>query len=41
MTCYGENGQGSSPFEMKWKISILWSRLNITDLTVYKLPRHL
>jgi hypothetical protein len=26
---------------MKWKVSILWSRLNIIDLTMYKLPRHL
>jgi hypothetical protein len=24
---------GSSPFEMKWRESILWFRLNITDIT--------
>ena len=27
------NGQGSSPFQMKWRVSISWSRLNISDLT--------
>ena len=35
------NGIGSSPFEMKWRESILWSRLNIIDLTVYILPHYL
>ena len=36
-----EEGQGSSPFEMKWRESISWFRLNIIDLTVYRLPHHL
>jgi hypothetical protein len=35
------HGIGSSPFEMKWRESILWFRLNFTDLTVYSLPHHL
>ena len=35
------NVKGSSSFEMKWRESILWSRLNITDLTMYRLSRHL
>jgi hypothetical protein len=26
---------------MKWKLIILWFRLNIIDLTLYRLPRHL
>jgi hypothetical protein len=34
-------GQGSSPFQMKWRVSISWSRLNILDLTIYRVPRHL
>ena len=29
------------PFEIKWRVFISWSRLNITDLTVYRLPCHL
>ncbi len=34
-------GQGSSQFQMKWRVSISWSRLNISDLTIYRVPRHL
>ena len=32
---------GSSPLEKKYRDSISWSRLNITDLIVYKLPYYL
>ena len=42
--CYNKHrdrGIRSSPFEIKWRVSISWFRLNITDLTVYRLPRHL
>ena len=34
-------GIRSSPFEIKWRVSISWPKLNITDLTVYRLPCHL
>jgi hypothetical protein len=30
-------GQESSPFEIKWREFILWFRLNVIDLTVYRL----
>ena len=36
-----DKGLGYFPFEMKWRESISWSRLNIIDLTVYRLPHHL
>ena len=35
------HGQGSSSFEMKLRVSISWSRLNILNLTIHRLPHHL
>ena len=35
------HGQGSFPFQMKWRVSISWSRFYFTNLTVYRVFHHL